>query len=498
MQHELKLRSIKDLRINREIRDPVYNYVHLTNFENYVLDSYIFQRLDGIAQMPTAHLVYPSGKYSRKTHSLGVMHLMGKALLHILFLHSEELREVICPLFFGEPVVFRKDRDRNLDNLDQDINEWWNFKELDEIMQYSRLAALLHDIGHAPFSHTFEDSTRKLVENKEIKEEFNHEEMSRRIIREKENELGLREPFKADEINEILNKNGTAPVFLKELISGPCDCDKLDYLIRDSHHMGTPEYGKIDAERIIDGFRVKDHQICISSSAIHAMMNSFRALQSMYTATYYHRTSRAFDFMIADALFKIPSFIEEITSSADIFLKYDDHTFVCAIRERAQGEDESCRPYKEAIEILEKVRYRKKTYETIFEYPLDLPLIFQPREDIENICKRIEEFCKEHGGEDLNIRFDHKSAIRPVGIKLGDIITWLTSSIIYDTRDGKVKPLKEMYKTYYRNLVRYSIIFRIFVNKKKSSEHPHLVNKIQEYARRELEEFDSKLETASS
>ncbi|KYK37697.1 MAG: hypothetical protein AYK18_01680 [Theionarchaea archaeon DG-70] len=96
--HNSVLNSIGDLVMTREIRDPIYDYVHLTTIENAVVDSQIFQRLDGIIQMPTAHLVYPGGKYSRKCHSLGVMHLMSKALLHVLYQHSGTLRAEISPL----------------------------------------------------------------------------------------------------------------------------------------------------------------------------------------------------------------------------------------------------------------------------------------------------------------------------------------------------------------------------------------------------------------
>ena len=497
----LELKSIKNLIIKREIRDPVYNYVHLTNFEDEVLNSWVFQRLDRIAQMPTAHLVYPSGKYSRKTHSLGVMHLMGKALLHILFLHAEELRDQISPLLYGEPVVL-KDKNKKFENLlDPEIeNDWWKHKKLDEIIQYARLAALLHDIGHAPFSHTFESATKELKEKKIIEEEFDHEEMSRRIIKEKKKDLHLEGPFKAEEINEILDSNGSAPDFLKELIDGPCDCDKLDYLMRDSYHLGTPEYGKIDAERIIDGFRVMDLQIRISSSALHAMMNSFRAIQSMYTAIYYHRTSRAFDLMIVDELSKVPDFVTEIIGSVDKFLEYDDHTLMYTIKKKAQGEDSTAEPFKEANKILKKVRDRKKTYEHILEFLLHFPLVAEEsiKTDIDDVCERIRELCRKHNAEDLNVRLDFRSAIKPIGISLGEIIRWLSSPIIYDTEDNEVKPLDEIYKSYYRELVRYSIIFRIFVDKEESKGHSNTVKKIKEGAKEELEKLDTKWRKALS
>jgi len=472
--HNSVLNSIGDLVMTREIRDPIYDYVHLTTIENAVVDSQIFQRLDGIIQMPTAHLVYPGGKYSRKCHSLGVMHLMSKALLHVLYQHSGTLRGEISPLLFGEPVVF-KEGDTALDHLDQEINEWWDSKEIDEVIQHARLAALLHDIGHAPFSHTFENMTKELAQNKVIDRPFDHEEMSRKIIEEKEDELGLGEIFKGKEINEILDKNGGAPDFLKELISGPYDCDKLDYLMRDSYHTGALEYGSIDPERIIDGFRVKDLHLCISSSALHAVMNSFLSIQSMYTAIYYHRTSRIFDFMIADALSMIPDFINEIVSEVDTFLEYDDHTIVEVVRERAKNESPST-PYRKAMEILKKVRYRQKMYKCILEFPLSFPLVVEekPREDIERISARIEEFSRECDAADFNIRVDHRHIIRPVGVDLEDIINWLTFSRIYDTEDNEVKSIEHVSKAYFRDLLRYSVLFRIFAGGERIKKYPTL------------------------
>ncbi len=479
--------------MKREIRDPIYDYIHLTAIENEVVDSWIFQRLDGLTQMPTAHLVYPSGKYSRKTHSLGTMHLMSKALLHVLYTHSRTVRERISPLLFGEPVVFKGRA--NLDHLDQRVNTWWNSKEIDEIVQYARLAALLHDIGHAPFSHTFEDLAKELAQRKIIEKEFDHEEMSRRIIEEKEDEIGMKRIFEAKEINSILDKKGNAPDFLKELINGPYDCDKLDYLTRDSYHAGTPEYGKLDDERIIDGFRVIGFRLCISSSALHAVMNSFRSVQSMYAAVYYHRVSRAFDFMIADAFSMVPEFITEITSSVDEFLKYDDHTFLGEIKERAKKENSSGKSYKKAMEMLKMVRYRQKRYVCILEFPLNFPLVVKrnPQKDLREICTTIEEISRNCGAEDLKVRIDHKPTICPIGIDLEDITNWLKVDMIYDTKDDRTKSLEEIFRAYFQDLLHYSILFRIFVDRKKSKEYSHVVKKIKREAENELVKLEIRL-----
>jgi HD superfamily phosphohydrolase len=497
MPQNLKLRSIRKLEFAREFRDPVYNYIHVTNFENEVIDSEIFQRLDGLSQMPTARYVYPSGVYSRKTHSLGAMHLMNKAILHILYLHSEELRGNISPLLFGESVVFREDRDALIDQLSkQGVNDWWDSKELDEIIQYSRLAGLLHDIGHAPFSHTFEDLTKRLFERKEISIEFDHEKMSRDIIKEKETDLNLGKPFKAEEIIDILNKDddGKAPKFLKELINGPYDCDKLDYLMRDSYHVGTPEYGNIDVDRIIDGFRVKDRVLCISSSALHAVMSSFRAIQSMYTAIYYHRTSRVFDLMIADALSEVPEFIEEIISSIDEFLKYDDHSIVYAIQEKAHGENSLAERFKKASKILKMVRNRQKTYKTVLEYPLSFPLvaIIDPEKDIQETESEIMDFVAKCHAKDFNIRCDYRPSIRPIGIESGEILKWLIKARIYDSMDNKVKTLEEISSAYSDDLGHYTILFRVFADKKKYKDDEHTARKIGDESKERLEELQKK------
>ena len=470
---EFEFKSVKTLKMKREIRDPLYGYIHITNFENDIIDSEIFQRLDRILQMPTAHMAYPSGKYSRKTHSLGVMHLVHKAMLHIFYLHSNEIQKKISPLLFGRTVVIKEDKDRDVQRLDQRMcSDWWDSKGVDKIVQYARLAALLHDIGHAPFSHTFEAASQSLFEKNDVSKEFDHEEAGIEIITKKGEDLKIRDPFYPDDIADLLKKDGNSPSFMKKLISGPFDCDKLDYMMRDAHHLGTPEYGNIDYERIIDGIRIKESRLCISSSSLHALVNSFRAIQSMYTAIYYHRTARIFDFMIQDALECVPDMVKEISTSIDTLITYDDASIISEIHKKSgqHGNKE----YEKAYELFKDFFKRKKRYKCILECPANFSI--KMKKDAESQLDEIKSIVnRELGFENMNIKIDFKPTILPIRIDLKEIRDWLRSNMIY-TEDGNLKSLKDVSGAYYEELSQYIIILRIYIDRKSYKAHENTIN----------------------
>ncbi|HEY7508517.1 MAG TPA: HD domain-containing protein, partial [Nitrososphaera sp.] len=187
-----------------EITDPIHRYIRFSQAEKDVIDSPAFQRLRRIRQLAGAHLVYPSAQHSRFEHSLGAMHVAGLAAEGLLIKGY-------------------------IDNA--------------ETVQEIRLAALLHDIGHGPFSHLFEEVL-------EAGSAVSHEEMGRWIIAK-------------SEIADVLGKNGQSADhvarlsfgqskvhFLNEIISGSLSADIMDYLPRDSYFTGA-EYGKIDYYRLV-------------------------------------------------------------------------------------------------------------------------------------------------------------------------------------------------------------------------------------------------------
>lgn len=264
------------LEFKKVIRLPEYDYIGVTELELSIIDTYEFQRLRRIKQTPGAHMVYPGASHTRFEHSLGVAYLAGEAAISAL---SSEL---------GHP-------ERN--SVNNYYSRWFEAKE--EI-QLIRLAALLHDIGHGPFSHTFE-AFHQLVESE--KEQWNHEKAGYEIIKKRlKDKLNI---FTPDEIIILLKEKDPKNMFWhQEILTSPTyNVDRLNYLILDSRRAGTPEYGLIDANRLINNFYIHDDHLVISKRAMDAAIQSFEAYTHMYRSVYLHPKARATDLQIAYALY---------------------------------------------------------------------------------------------------------------------------------------------------------------------------------------------------
>lgn len=297
-----------DLELEREIRDPVHRYIKLTNIESRIVDSKSFQRLARISQMHSAHLVYPGAQYPRKVHALGTMHLAHRQLTRILFMQCPEIRNNVPSLFYMEPPVGEQ-RGDTLTNIKghletMKIEGFPKLRNEREAVLYTvqclRLAALLHDVGHAPFSHLYEYATEY---------EFSHESQGARIVREvlakPANASG--EPVLDQPDAEIVARimTGELPAgleFLHSLISSPLDADKMDYLLRDSHYAGTPEYGTIDVDRILDSLVVHQGHLCYASDSLDSVVNALNAMFFMWGTVYSHKTARMFEIQLTDSL----------------------------------------------------------------------------------------------------------------------------------------------------------------------------------------------------
>jgi HD superfamily phosphohydrolase len=242
-------------------RDPLYNYITLDLKRDTwlleLLDTSEFQRLRRIHQLGISYLTYPGADHNRLAHSLGVLHLMFEALQHIEHGgHDTEVEHARASLL---------------------------------------TAALIHDVGHGPFSHVFEPCLG-----------IDHEEWSRRIVLE---QTGVNEVLRSkvgqdlpQKVADLIDpKNHTHAPWQKYLLSSQLDVDRLDYLRRDSLFTGA-SYGHFDWYRLLNTFEFHDtngqRSIYWPYKSILAIEEYIFARYYMYQNVYLHKTTRGFEMML--------------------------------------------------------------------------------------------------------------------------------------------------------------------------------------------------------
>ncbi|MDR1160842.1 MAG: HD domain-containing protein [Tannerellaceae bacterium] len=270
--------------INKVFRDPIYKLISFHKKEDEVILKIIstpeFQRLRRIRQLGLSSFTYPTAVHDRFSHSLGVAYVIE------LFFHNLNIPDtVITTTKEGDEIELTK-------------------KQLKLLI---KLAGILHDIGHGPFSHAFESIT-----------DSDHEEMTKKIISNEEGNIYKILTSMQDEIlskyapfwiNEIIS--GTfSPIWAKELISSQLDADRIDYLLRDAYMCGVNyasfdltwffqniEIGKIKNEEGRDGLLVN------AKKGIHAIESFIISRYHMYEQVYFHKTTRCFE-LIVQGIFK--------------------------------------------------------------------------------------------------------------------------------------------------------------------------------------------------
>ena len=236
-----------------DIIDPIHDFIRVYDHELKIIDDPIFQRLRRIRQLSGAHLTYPAAQHTRFEHSLGVMHIASQA--------GEALRE---------KGILKKD----------DIEQL-------------RLAGLLHDIGHGPFSHLFEE----IIQKKKI----SHEDFGKNLILK-------------SVIGDTLSQNGydkktitkiafgdSKLQYLNEIVSGALSADMMDYLLRDGYFTGA-EHAKIDHKRLTQSLDVHKKKLALEKSALYSFESMMHSRYQMFKAVYFHKTVRAAEVMLLEAL----------------------------------------------------------------------------------------------------------------------------------------------------------------------------------------------------
>ena len=310
-----------------EITDPIHDFIRINKTERKIIDTSVFQRLRRIKQLSGAHLTYPGAQHTRFEHSLGVLHIASMAGES---LHSKELMS-------------------------------------NEDVQNIRFAALLHDIGHGPFSHLFEEVLQRKKQN--------HEEIGKQIILK-------------SEIGDIISKSGydkklihnlavgqSKMQYLNEIVSGALSADMMDYLLRDGYFTGA-EHAKIDHHRLTHSLDVYKNKLALDSSALVNFETMMISRFQMFKAVYFHKTVRAGEVMMLEAMSLAGNELGLSSLKIDEYVKLTDEV----VLEKLMSLPETNSDLKAAKKIATDYQDRK-LFKCVFERSLTGKSLSKKRQD---------------------------------------------------------------------------------------------------------------------
>ncbi len=256
------------------LRDVIHGYIHVEYQVIWdLINAKEFQRLRRISQLGGVHQVYHNAEHSRFTHSLGVYEIVRRMVYEIKDIHdrlSEEEKVIVM------------------------------------------IAGLLHDVGHLPFSHAFQNICP-----------VEHEQFSRDIILMDSDIHCILQNISthlAKQVADIIDYKHENEI-LNQIVSGQLDADRMDYLLRDAYFSGT-SYGKFDIERILRTIRVRENKIVVKESGMHSVEDYIMARYHMYWQVYYHPVARSFEHI----LFMIFKRMKEIYPDESYFYNLDMFT----------------------------------------------------------------------------------------------------------------------------------------------------------------------------
>ncbi len=309
--------------LRHSVRDPIHGFIRVSDAERSLIDSPPVQRLRRIHQLGMGFLVYHGAEHSRFGHSLGTMHLAGRAF--------EEINNK------REGLLGRK-------------------KDLPRNWQIMRLAGLLHDIGHTPFSHAAEALLPMKLDGTG---HLRHEDFSSAILRSELaseissafSDLGIT----AGDLDALFRGDpsglGRPATIMHQLLSGEVDVDRMDYLLRDSLYTGVA-YGRFDVERLtecITAHRFKQQSsLAFEAGGVGALEGFIYARYFMYTQVYLHDVRCFYDIMLREALTELLNrngYGGKYPATSDIhdFLQMDDQWAMSGLKELARDGVEAAR-----------------------------------------------------------------------------------------------------------------------------------------------------------
>ena len=387
------------------INDPVYGFItidHPLIFK--IIEHPWYQRLRRIYQMAFAHLVYPGAVHSRLHHSLGAYHLMCNALYEL--------------------------KRKGVDITDEEVLG-------------AKVAILLHDVGHGPFSHALEN---ELIRN------VHHEHISKMIMQQLNQELNGQLDTALAIFNDTHPKH-----FLHQLVSGQLDVDRMDYLNRDSFFTGVAE-GVIGSDRIIKMLAVKDGELVVEEKGIYSVEKFLVSRRLMYWQVYLHKTVVSAEMMLVKILRRAKEIIAagievkaasetlnfflhrdeaDIEKNLKLFCQLDDYDMMCTIKNWMNHPDKVLSMLCTALVNRNLFKIKLQTE------PFDESLIIEKKKEV----KALLDISNEEAdyfvfkGEAINTMYNPFDERINILFKNGDVkdISAVDNALIHQTLSKQVK-----------------------------------------------------------
>ena len=255
------------------IKDSVHDHIEVEGVAEALLDTPEMQRLRHIKQLGTVQLVYPSANHTRFEHSLGVYHLANRALSHL-----------------------------GIEGV---------------LAERIRAAALLHDVGHGPYSHNIEALTHRHTGKY-------HDDVAELLASGRVGDVLREHDLDPAAVADLVAGEGQ----YGQLVSGELDVDRMDYLVRDAHHTGVP-YGTIDTGRLVRELTFVDDQLVLDEGNVQTAESLLLARALMNPTVYQHHVARLSKAMLRRASERL---LEEPDISADQLRRMDDHDLLASLR----------------------------------------------------------------------------------------------------------------------------------------------------------------------
>lgn len=327
-------------KLEHEIRDPIHVFIKVDSDERNLLDTRQVQRLRHIHQLALSYLVYPGATHRRFEHSLGVMELAGRVF------------DVITENLSGELLAeFPEVRDQ---------------RERDYWRRVVRLAGLCHDLGHLPFSHA--------AEHELLPAGYSHETLSRHLIESDELRTVFDEmtpPVRPEHVVKVAVKTDDLDLtvwegILNDIITGDAfGVDRMDYLLRDSHHLGVA-YGRFDHHRLIDTLRIlssaptdeagsREPTLGVEEGGLHSAEALLLARYFMFSQVYFHPVRKIYDKHLQD--FMSALLPDGYPTDLEGHLAMTDDAVIVAAR--AAGADADAPGHGPAQRILDRKHFKR-------------------------------------------------------------------------------------------------------------------------------------------